>query len=85
MSLLPCVLHTGSYTMHSYYDYLLKVIFSLIPCPLFPHDIVGIWYCADTMMYSSDTITLDPFSSLETLTIIALAARPVPLRLPACN
>ena len=59
-------------------------MFFLIPIPLFPHDTVEIRYSVETNMYNSDTMIFDPFSILI-LMIVALAALPVPLRLPSCS
>ena len=66
-------------------SYVLNMMFSLVPCPLFPQDTVATGYCVDATRDSCDVMTFSPSSLVVTLMIVAFAARPLPPRLPSCS
>ena len=58
-------------------------MFSLIPCLLFPQDTVAIGNCVNATRDSRDVMIFSPSSLVDTLMIIAFAARPLPLSRPS--
>ena len=68
---------------HYTVSYVLNVMVSLFPCPLFPQDTVATGFCVDATRDNRDVMTFSPSSLVVTLMIVAFAARPFPLRLPS--